>query len=240
MTGNHNPFIRGFGMLRVERTLIIDAETNGPLVYVRLHESQSNLSDANVLFHPCVFNGSFALVVDGETPDKKLRNDCLDRGHVRGVVHAIFHERDGSEALVGYSPSHLHLASVMKHLTFQTGHYSRTWEISSAHITQHALDYLAELADIATPTRFLFIAFRIPYSPAIGVRLMATPWTDANLRQIEGVIADELRKEHLGKGMPEHLADILHLAARADTRVLIFDAAAPVLDGLPIFANSIG
>jgi hypothetical protein len=36
----------------------------------------------------------------------------------------------------------------------------------------------------------LFEAFRIPYSPAIGVKLIATPWTDEHLGQVEGINAD--------------------------------------------------
>lgn len=119
--------------------------------------------------------------------------------------------------------------------SFQTGHYSRCCEISSAHIAEEAVEQLSEMADIATPTSCLFTAFRIPYAPAIGVRFIATPWTDENLRQVRGITAAELRKEHLDKDMPEHLVDILHLAAIADVRILIFDADAPVLDGLPIF-----
>src|SRR3546814_2329999 len=82
---------------------------------------------------------------------------------------------------------------------------SRAWEISSAHITEEAGRFLAELADIATPSGFLFVAFRIPYSPAVGVKLVATPWTDANLQHVEGITAEELRQEHRAKGVPESL-----------------------------------
>ena len=92
-----------------------------------------------------------------------------------------------------------------------------------------------ELADIATPTTFMFIAFRIPYSQAIGVKLIATPWTDANLRKVEGTTAKRLDREHRRKGMPDCLVEVLRLAALADVRMLVFDADAPVLDGLPVF-----
>ena len=89
--------------------------------------------------------------------------------------------------------------------------------------------------DIATPSGFLFVAFRIPYSPAVGVKLIATPWTDANLQHVEGIAAEELRQEHRAKGMPESLVEVLHLAALADVRMLVFDADAPVLDGLTLY-----
>ncbi|MGC8170117.1 hypothetical protein, partial [Salmonella enterica] len=61
---------------------------------------------------------------------------------------------------------------VVQRLSFETGYYSRCWEISSAHISQETGQYLANLADLATPEAFLFIAFRVPYSPAIGIKLI--------------------------------------------------------------------
>jgi hypothetical protein len=81
---------------------------------------------------------------------------------------------------------------------------------------------------------FLFIAFRVPYSPAIGVKLISTPWTDQNLEYAEGITAEQLRQEHRSKGMPDDLANILELAGQADVRILILDADAPVLPGLPL------
>lgn len=124
---------------------------------------------------------------------------------------------------------------VVKRPTFETGSYSRCWEIRSAHITEDAANCLSEFADIATPTGFMFVAFRLPYSPAIGVKLTATPRTDDNLQHVEGITAAQLRQEHLDHGMPGHLVEILHLAAQADVRILIFDAEAPVLDDLPVY-----
>lgn len=72
----------------------------------------------------------------------------------------------------------------------------------------------------------------MPYSPAIGVKLIATPWTDANLEYVEDISADQLRQEQLRKGVPESLAEVLYLAALADVRMLVFDADAPELEGL--------
>lgn len=75
----------------------------------------------------------------------------------------------------------------------------------------------------------MFIAFRVPYSPAIGVKLISTPWTDKNLEHTEGITAEQLRQEHRSKGIPDDLANILELAGQADVRILILDADAPVL-----------
>ena len=105
---------------------------------------------------------------------------------------------------------------------------------SAARLDAEAHRFLAELADIATPTLFLFVAFRIPYSPAIGLKLIATPWTDENLRAVEGITAKRLMQEHRKEGHAG-IPRALHLAALADVRMLVFDADAQVLDGLPIY-----
>ena len=89
------------------------------------------------------------------------------------------------------------------------------------------------LPSLSSPIRS-FIAFRVPYSPAIGVKLISTPWTDKNLEHAEGITAEQLRQEHRSKGMPADLANILELAGQADVRILILDADAPVLLGLPL------
>jgi hypothetical protein len=85
------------------------------------------------------------------------------------------------------------------------------------------------------PPEHLFIPFRIPHCPAIGVKLIGTPWTDKNLGYFEGITAERLRSEQRRKGVPECLIEVLHLAAVADARILIFDADAPQLQGLPVF-----
>lgn len=66
------------------------------------------------------------------------------------------------------------------------------------------------------------------------MKLIATPWTDANLQHVEGISAKQLRQEHRAKGMPESLVEVLHLAALADVRMLVFDADARILQGLTV------
>ena len=51
---------------------------------------------------------------------------------------------------------------------------------------------------------------------------------------VEEISAEQLRQEHCSKGMPDDLAQILALAGQADVRILILDADAPVLPGLPL------
>ena len=235
MSPTSNPFLRGYQNLRIDRTLCITYEDDCPPVWRPLHPSQAHLPDDQVALFPCVFNNDFALITEGQDIPEDLDAQCQTEGVVRTVVYAVSGDDFGRPVHVGDTYSEEAAREVVRRLSFETGFYSRCWEISSAHLTSEAGRFLAELADIATPSGFLFVAFRIPYSPAIGVKLIATPWTDANLQLVEGITAEQLRQEHRAKGMPESLVEVLHLAALGDVRMLVFDADANVLDGLPLY-----
>lgn len=77
--------------------------------------------------------------------------------------------------------------------------------------------------------------FELRDSHAFGVKLIATPWTDSHLQQIEDCTAKQLRQQQLSAGLPVELVEVLHLAAQADVRILIFDPDAAQLDGLPVY-----
>ncbi|HAB5395145.1 DUF5983 family protein [Serratia nematodiphila] len=233
MSQTINPFIRGYRNLHFVRTLCISHEDDSPLIWRPLHPSQEHLPDDQIAQFPCLLSSDYALITEGQEIPEDLEAQCQTSGLVRTVVYAITSDDFSQPVHVGDCYSREAAQEVIHRLSFDTGFYSRCWEISTAHITEEAFHYLAELADIATPTGFRFIAFRIPYSPAIGIKLIATPWTDENLLHVEGITAAQLRQEHLEKRMPESLADIIHLAALADIRILIFDADAPALDDLP-------
>lgn len=195
------------------------------------------MPDSQIERHACIFGDDFALITERQDVPPELEAQCRSHGIVRTVVYAVMAKEAGHPLHVGDACTEEAAHEVVRRLRFETGFYSRAWEISSGHLTDEAIRYLAELADIATPTRFLFIAFRIPYSPAIGVKLIATPWTDDNLQQVESITAARLREEHRRKGMPECLVEVLHLAALADVRMLVFDADAPILEGLTLYEN---
>lgn len=235
MSQTPNPFIRGYQNLHVVRTLCITYEDDSPPVWRQLHPSQAHLLDDQIAQFPCILCNDFVLITEGQEVGDDLEAQCQTEGIVRSVVYAVLGSDAGQPIHIGDTYAAEDAREVVRRLTFETGFYSRCWEISTAHITEEAGCYLTELADIATPIGFLFVVFRIPYSPAIGVKVIATPWTDANLQYVEGITAEQLRQEQCDKGMPEPLVNVLHLAALADVRILIFDADAPVLDGLPLY-----
>jgi len=213
---NNNPFIRGYDGLSVERLLAISYDDDCPLTYLPLHPSQSNLPDSQIERRSCVFSDDFALITEDQAVPAELEAQCRSHSLARNVVYAVMAEEEGKPLHVGDTYSEESAREVVQRLRFETGYYSRCWEISSAHLDVDAHRFLAELADIATPTLFLFVAFRIPYV-------------------VEGITAKRLMQEHRKKGMPESLMHVLHLAALADVRMLVFDADAQVLDGLPIY-----
>ncbi|VFR32230.1 FIG00349646: hypothetical protein [plant metagenome] len=238
MSHNDNPFIRGYQNPHIVRTLFITYADDSPPVWRPLHPSQAHLPDEDVERFPCLIGKDFAMITEGQQVAEDLEALCEAEGIVRAVVYAIgADDLDGQSVHVADTYSEAAAQEVVRRLKFETGFYSRCFEISTAHITEEAGRYLAELADIATPTGFLFTAFRIPYCPAIGVKLIATPWTDEHLKTVDLTTADQLRDEHRGKGMPDSLVEVLHLAALADVRMLVFDADAPILEGLTVYED---
>jgi hypothetical protein len=116
---------------------------------------------------------------------------------------------------------------------FETGFYSRVREINSAHLSEAGERYLARLSEGNIPPILPYLVFRLPDGP-LGVKLIATPWTEANLMDVFGIRFEDLHQEFRARGVPDDLALALEQAGRADVRLLIFDGDAPVLDGLPV------
>ena len=230
-----NPFVRGYQNLSIQRLLAIRYEDDCPLTYLPLHPSQAHLTDEQLHRFPCVFCDDFALITEGQEIRAELDGRCTALGVVQTVVHAVMADESGSPVHVGDTYSHEAALNVVKRLTFETGHYSRCWEISTNHLPMHALQYLEQQVDEGVPTGLLFEAFRIPGSDVVGVKLIATPWTDANLGFIDGSSTAVLHAFQQEAGVPEPLVAVMHLAALADVRILIFDPDAPVLEGLPTF-----
>ena len=229
-----NPFARGFSDLRIERLLSILYDAHAPLSYLPPHPSQQHWSDEQLERHPCLFNDTDALIV---TPDDTWTAHADNHPHpgiVVEVIYGIFAHDQSPPILVGDLYSEALAQERIRQIAFETGHYSRCWEISSAHLPQVAWE---RLTSSSIPTEMLLEAFELPDSNALGFKLIATPWTDSNLHQIDVCTADQLRQQQLDAGLPAELIEVLHLAAQADVRLLIFDPDAACLDGLPIYAQ---
>ncbi|MCH5488401.1 ABC transporter substrate-binding protein [Pseudomonas syringae] len=232
-----NPFARGYDNLHIERRVLIVYEDCCPPCFRPIHDSQVHLADDMLQLIYCVFNDDFALISEGQSILNELAGCCPSDGLVHQVIYAVVGNVFNEQFHVGDFDLLEEAKSVVHRLSFETGHYSRAWEISTAHLTEEALRYLTILAcnlDVR-PTGLLFEPFALADCSGIGCKLIATPWTDDNLAKIEGSPYSSLRQEQLDAGTPAALVNVLYLAALADVRLLIFDPDAPFLNGLAIF-----
>ncbi|QLF92070.1 ABC transporter substrate-binding protein [Pseudomonas sp. ABC1] len=245
MSQHSNPFIRGYWNLRIIRTLSISYEDGSPHVWRPLHPNQQHLRDEELLSSFCIVTNDFALIRNGnESISAELQAECDAVAGTNGdgiagaVVYAIHgNDFDGRPIHIGDTYSSEAAREALQRLNFETGYYSRCWEISSAHLSERSWHYLSSLASREASENLLFVAFPIPESPAIGLKLISTPWTDHNLEHVMGIDAQQIRQEHKDKGIPDDLANILELAGQADVRILIFDGDAPALLGLPLMQS---
>jgi len=214
---------------------MITYEDDCPPCFRPLHPSQAHLPDDKVQLFPCIFCDDNALITEGQEIPEELAAEYHSFGTVRIVVYELTADDFGTPVHIGDAYSAEAAREVVDRLAFETGHYSRCWEISSAHLPTSAMQHLEDLADADTPTGLLFETFRVPGSYATGCKLLCTPWTPQNLATTVGSDAETLRQDQLRAGVPESLVNLLHLAALADTRFLILDPDASVLDGLPVY-----
>ncbi|WP_434575419.1 ABC transporter substrate-binding protein [Pseudomonas sp. Z3-6] len=232
-----NPFARGYDNLHIKRLLLITYANDCPPCFRSIHDSQAHLLDDALELFPCVFNDDAALVSEGQSIPDELEECFQSSGLVRQVVYAVTGETLDERHHVGDLYSLEEAQAMVHRLSFDTGHYSRAWEISTAHLTDEALRHLeSRVSNVdSKPTGLLFEPFALPDCNGVGCKLIGTPWTDDNLVKIEGNPYASLRQEQLDADTPEALVNVLYLAALADVRLLIFDRDAAVLDGLAIF-----
>lgn len=237
MLGASNPFVRGYDNLSIERLLLITYANDCPPCFRSVHDSQAHLPDDALELFPCLFCDDFAIISEDQLIPDELDERCQSTGLVRQVIYAVNGEMLSERHHVGDLYSLEEAQAMVHRLNFETGHYSRAWEISTAHLTEDALRYLEHRAGSFNtgPTGLLFEPFALRDCNGFGCKLIGTPWTDDNLVKIEGNPYSSLRQEQLDAGAPKALVNVLYLAALADVRLLIFDPDAAVLDGLAIY-----
>lgn len=229
-----NPFTRGYTQFSYRRVLLVTYADDCPPSYQTLHSSQEHLQNHQIQLSPCVFCDSFSLILEGQTVPEELSEQCQSSGQVSDVLYEVRAVDDGKLIHIGDTPTAEGAQALIDLLSFQTGHYSRSWEISTFHIAPEAFECLQMFAESSTHIGLNFECFLLTDSDSVGCKLYETPWTDENLLMAEGITADELRQQQLDAGLPESLVNVLFLAGQADVRFLVFDPHAHVLEGLPL------
>ncbi|KAE8235574.1 hypothetical protein A4X13_0g9447, partial [Tilletia indica] len=172
-----NPFTRGYHGFDIQRVAVIGYDDRCPMTYLPLHASQSDVPDAQLIHRRCIFSDDFVLVTEGQQVTTELDTLCSGTGTILAVLYSIYGDDNGVSSHIGDDQTLEAAREVIQRLSFETGHYSRCWEISSAHVTEGTMRYLEDMAATETPTGLLFVAFPIPCSPAVGGKLIAAPWT---------------------------------------------------------------
>lgn len=231
MNASYNPFIRGCENFTIERKAMIARDGVSHPVYRSIHASQAELADAYLTGQQCIYRDEYCFFVGSNVIPLDVLRDFGTTGFIVGVVYLIQCSQSGISTCLGPMNSLESAQGIIDSLRFETGFYSRSWEISSAHITQQDFDRLELLAETGCPRDALFEAFQLRKSNAIGIKLIATPWTDQALRAVDTNVF-ELCRALRDIGLSESLIDVMLLAAQADVRILIFDPDAPDLEGL--------
>lgn len=139
-----NPFARGYDNLHIERLLLITYENDCPPCFRPVHDSQAHLPDNEVQLFACLFNDDFALISESQSISDDLDERCQSTGLVRQVIYAVIGEMLNERHHLGDLYSLEEAQAMVHRLSFETGHYSRAWEISTAHLPEAAMLYLKE------------------------------------------------------------------------------------------------
>ncbi|WP_130905544.1 MULTISPECIES: hypothetical protein [unclassified Pseudomonas] len=230
-----NPFLRGFHDLSYEHVVQINNAGDSPPCYRPLHPAQLQLPIEAINFRPCLFDDNYALITDGQSVPNFVRMRCPADGLVCSVVYQIIGHHRGSPLHLGDLPSEEAARTLIELLSFSTGHDSRSWEISSAHLPTTEFEYLQKRAWQQSPAGF-FECFELRNSHAVGCKLYSTPWrmeTEGCSSCSAGEVSACMRDDHV----PPVLLQLLLLAGFADTRLLIFDPDAAPLPELSLFTE---
>ncbi len=229
-----NPFLRGFQDLSYERVVQISYANDYPPCYRSLHPALNDLPDDGINFQPCRFDDDFAVITDGESAPEYFRMPCPADGTIIQVLYQVTGLHHGRRKHASDLPSEEAAQQLIEQLSFATGHYSRSWEISSAHLPVEEFKYLQMCAWCRSPSGF-FECFELSSNNAVGCKLYSTPWlkniaAGGSYCSAEEVTA-RLRAEHV----PPVLLRLLLLAGEADIRILIFDPDGALLPEFPLF-----
>lgn len=231
-----NPFLRGYQDLSYEPVVQISYADDCPPCHRSLHPAQSNLPDDAINFQLCLFDDDFAVITDGDSVPEFARMLCPADGRVSQVLYQVTGLHHGRRQHVSDLPSEETARHLIEQLSFATGHYSRSWEISSAHLPAEEFEYLQVCAWCRSPSGF-FESFELSSNHAVGCKLYSTPWLREFAASGSYCSADDvcarLRVDHV----PPVLLRLLMLAGEADTRILIFDPDAAPLPELSLFTE---
>jgi len=230
-----NPFIRGYQDLSIRRELLITYDEHFEPCYRQITAEQQNAADDQLVGHYSVFNETHALAIEPEDVTTDQHTLYPANGQIRAVVYAVRATENGEEIHLGDTESRARAEGLLKRIQFETGFYSRAFEISSSHLPEDEWDDLQDLVHRADTHQLMFECFTLPDSDALGFKLHGTPWTDEHLAYVCAGSLSEVKAAIEGQGFMPETIRLLGLAGQADVRILILDPNSCPLEGLPQF-----
>jgi len=226
-----NPFVRSPLNLSIARLLQITYANDCPPCHRPLHPSQEMLSDEQLQCFPCAFNDETALITEGQDVDDELLAAHTSDGIVRQVIYTIEGDLQGGRCHIADTCSAEQAKQLVDLLNAAHTPTCSTWEISDQHLDPDAHQYLVRVTDETWYTGLAFEAFKLWKPGAIGIQLVTDYWSSLE----DDFTWQAFHQEQLRNGVPKSLVDLLHLAAAASVRYVLFDPETSQLDGLPVF-----
>lgn len=232
----NNPFLRGYHAFCCERVVQIIYDDYCEPCYRPLHPSQAHLPDHELSRCSCAFDDDLALITQGQTVAEHLLTTSTDQGVVAAVIYPLTADHAGQRVHLGDYPSEDAAQAVIGQLTFTTGHYSRSWEISSAHLPPAEFRLLEERTWRGIASGF-FESFELFENHAIGCKLYSTPWLEDASQPAGAASHAEVLARLQEEQVPPVLLAVLLMAGQADVRFLVFDPDAAPIGELPLYLD---
>ena len=238
---HHNPFLVGYEQIRFQRFVKVTDEDGFPLsAEIDLHSSQRHLPDNLILESRCRHNQREVFVlIDGQEVSDEFRKKYPYEGSIHDVIYEISGRKGPKRHYIGGTFNLKQASRLVKELPFHGSNYGRYWKVSYAHLTDEAIEFM-EKNKISDPeledSDFLYVTiFNAPFiDEGYCVKLDQTPWIDSILKKAVNLDLKTLRMSHGNDGMPASLVSIVHMAAKANVGMLIFDKNAELTPGLRI------
>lgn len=166
-----NPFIRGYQDLYIRRELLVTYDDHFEPCYRQITAEQQDLADDQLIGHHSIFSETHALAVEPETVTEDQHTLYPGNGQVRAVVYAVRATENGEELHLGDTETLARAQGLLKRILFETGFYSRAFEITSSHLPDDEWNELQDLVQHADTQQLMFECFTLPNSDAVGFKL---------------------------------------------------------------------
>ncbi len=129
--------------------------------YPQIAAEQQDVADDELIGHHSIFNETHALAVEPETVTDDQHTLYPGNGQVRAVVYAVRANENGKELHLGDTETLARAQGLLKRIQFETGFYSRAFEITSSHLPDDEWDELQDLVQHADTQRLMFECFTL-------------------------------------------------------------------------------